>query len=128
MIANFAVTYRCTSRCRTCSIWKMDQPERGELSLEEVRDLFSSNRGFLRDVGSIQITGGEPFLRADLPELVSSIREQLSGCTFWIPTNGMTPRSIEKETRAMLEFLGGRGLGISVSIDGVGARARGLQP
>ena len=78
MIANFAVTYRCTSRCRTCSIWKMDQPERGELSLEEIRGLFSSNRGFLRDVRSIQITGGEPFLRADLPELVSSICEQLS--------------------------------------------------
>jgi MoaA/NifB/PqqE/SkfB family radical SAM enzyme len=127
MIANFAVTYRCTSRCKTCSIWKMDQPEQGELSLEEIRVLFSSNRGFLRDVGSIQITGGEPFLRADLPELVSSIREQLSECTFWIPTNGMTPNSIEKATRTTLESLDGHGLGVSVSIDGLGRTHDGVR-
>jgi len=96
MIANFAVTYRCSSRCRTCKIWQMPDAGRDELSLEEIRGIFEANRGFLRDVTSMQLTGGEPFLRA-----------------------GMSPRTIERATREMLEVLGGRGLGISVSIDGI---------
>ncbi len=120
MIANFAVTYRCTGRCRTCRIWEMDEPGRGEMSLEEIRDLFRSNEGFLRDVGTIQITGGEPFLREDLPQIVNSIHRRLPGCTFWIPTSGMDPRGIERATREMLEGLNGRGLGVSVSVDGLG--------
>jgi len=79
MIANFAVTYRCSSRCRTCKIWQMPDAGRDELSLDE----------------------------------------RLPRCTFWVPTNGMSPRTIERATREMLEVLGGRGLGISVSIDGI---------
>lgn len=98
----------------------MPDAGRDELSLEEIRALFESNPGFLRDVASIQITGGEPFLRPDLPEIVSAIRERLPRCTFWIPTNGMAPKTVEGMTRRMLDALGGRGLGISVSIDGIG--------
>jgi len=127
MIANFAVTYRCTSRCRTCRIWEMDEPERGELSLEEIQDLFRSNEGFLRDVRSIQITGGEPFLREDLLQIVSSIHGRLPGCTFWIPTNGMDPRGTERATREMLEGMNGKGLGVSVSIDGLGRTHDGIR-
>lgn len=119
MIANFAVTYRCSSRCRTCNIWQMPDAGRDELSLEEIRTLFESSRGFLRDIESIQLTGGEPFLRSDLPEIVSTIHESLPRCNFWIPTNAMAPKIIESATREMLEALGGRGLGISVSIDGI---------
>ena len=119
MIANFAVTYRCSSRCRTCNIWQMSDAGGGELTLAEIEDIFRSNADFLRDVESIQITGGEPFLRQDLPVIVSVIRRYLPRCTFWIPTNGMAPGTIEGATREMLTRLDGRGLGISVSIDGI---------
>jgi MoaA/NifB/PqqE/SkfB family radical SAM enzyme len=118
MIANFAVTYRCNGRCRTCNIWKMESPEQGEMSTRDVQGLFEDNRGFLRNVRSIQLTGGEPFLRGDLPELVSTIHNNLPGCTYWIPTNGVTPETVEK-TAEMLEILEGQSLGISVSIDGL---------
>ena len=116
-IANFAVTYRCNSRCKTCNIWRMESPERGEMSVYEVQGLFSSNRDFLRDVRSIQLTGGEPFLREDLPELVSTIHDQIPNCTYWIPTNGTIPKTAEN-TAKMLETLEGSSLGISVSVDG----------
>jgi MoaA/NifB/PqqE/SkfB family radical SAM enzyme len=118
MIANFAVTYRCNGRCRTCNIWKMERPEQGEMSTRDVQRLFEDNRGFLGDVRSIQLTGGEPFIREDLLELVSTIHNNLPGCTFWIPTNGMTPETVEN-TAEMLEVLEGRSLGVSVSIDGL---------
>jgi MoaA/NifB/PqqE/SkfB family radical SAM enzyme len=118
MIANFAVTYRCTSRCRTCNIWAIGEPVREELTLDEIRGFFEANSGFLGNVSSIQITGGEPFLREDLPELVSAIREHLPRCSFWIPTNGLDPPWIEEATATMLRELDGWGLGVSVSIDG----------
>lgn len=130
MIANFAVTYRCTGRCRTCRIWEMDEPEWNELSLEEIKDLFRSNEDFLGDVRSIQITGGEPFLREELPQLVSFIHGRLPLCTFWIPTNGIDPRRVERATGEMLESMNGENLGISVSIDGMGRthdRIRGIE-
>ena len=118
MIANLAVTYRCQSRCRTCNIWKSGETESDELTPEEYRNLFESNMDILGEVRWIQITGGEPFMRRDLPEIVSTIHASLPDCTFWIPTNGMDPRAIEGATTEMLGILGGQGIGVSVSIDG----------
>lgn len=97
------------------------------MSLKEIRDLFRSNEGFLRDVRSIQITGGEPFLREDLPQIVSSIHRRLPRCTFWIPTSGMDPRTVERTTLTMLESMKGKGLGVSVSVDGLGPTHDGIR-
>ena len=119
-ISNFAVTYRCNSRCLTCGIWKIEDPDKGEVTLDEVEGILIENRGFLRDVTSIQITGGEPYLRGDLPELVIAIRGRLPRATIWIPTNGLTPHRIEAATREMLQDTDGRWLGVSVSVDGIG--------
>ena len=116
-ISNFAVTYRCNGRCKTCNIWKMENPERGEMGIDDIQSLFESNKDFLGDVGSIQLTGGEPYMRGDLPEIVSTIHHHLPRCTFWIPTNGMLPETVEM-TAEILEALDGRSLGVSVSIDG----------
>jgi len=119
MIANLAITYRCQCRCRTCNIWKTEETEREELALEEYQTLFESKLDILGEVRSIQITGGEPFMRRDLPEIVSTIHASLPDCTFWIPTNGMNPRAVEEATKEMLEHLKGRGVGVSVSVDGM---------
>jgi MoaA/NifB/PqqE/SkfB family radical SAM enzyme len=119
MIANFAVTYKCTGRCKNCNIWKIEAPRARELTLEEIRAFFDSNRSFLRDIESMQITGGEPFMRADLADIVSAIRGSIPRCSFWIPTNGLAPSEIEGATREIMERLGGWGLSLSVSIDGL---------
>jgi MoaA/NifB/PqqE/SkfB family radical SAM enzyme len=119
MIANLAVTYRCQGRCRTCNIWKQGETEREELSIEEYRAIFESNLDTLREVRSIQITGGEPYMRRDLPEIVSTIHTSLPECSFWIPTNGMRPRDTEGTTEEMLDALKGKGIGVSVSVDGL---------
>jgi len=127
MIANFAVTYRCDSRCQTCNIWKIQNPAEGELSLDEIRELFTKNRAFLRDVKSVQITGGEPYLRRDLPEVIETIHQTLPRCGFWIPTNGMDPGRVEEETRRISDSLGGVGLGVSVSVDGLEETHNGIR-
>jgi len=119
-ISNFAVTYRCNGKCQTCGIWRTADPGKGEMTLDEIEGLLSENRGFLRDVTSIQVTGGEPYLREDLPELIHTIRGHIPRSTIWIPTNGLTPRRIEAATREMLHDADGIRLGVSVSLDGIG--------
>ena len=117
-ISNFAVTYRCNSRCSTCNIWSRDAGN--ELSLSEIRDFLSSNRKLLGSVTSVQLTGGEPFLRSDLCEIAKVFWGELPGCSIWVATNGLLPEVIEVETRRMLRCRKGP-LGVTVSLDGVGA-------
>ncbi len=116
-IANFAVTYRCDSRCTTCNIWK--SPPGDELTLDEIRGFFQENRALFREIGAIQLTGGEPFLRDDLPEIIETIDECIDGCTFWVPTNGLSPELIRVSTERSLAMLRTGRLGVSVSIDGL---------
>lgn len=54
---------------KTYNTWKVEKYY-SELNLEEIKAYSGEAEGFSKDVGSIQITGGEPFLRDDLPEIV----------------------------------------------------------
>lgn len=64
------ITHRCICRCRMCNIWQIpaDLPD---LPLSAWIELLSSPQ--LRDLREIDITGGEPFLRQDLADLLEWI-------------------------------------------------------
>lgn len=117
-ISNFAVTNRCNGRCNTCNIWKMDpQPDPG---LDKITRFIHDNRPTLRHLRFIQLTGGEPFLRDDLPAIVAAVQEALPKCMIWIPTNGLQPERTAEMTREMLLNVDDPHLGITVSVDGEG--------
>ena len=99
-IANFAITYRCNSRCQNCNIWHKE-PE-NELTLTEIIKFFTVNRDFLKKVASVQLTGGEPFLREDLPQIAATITKNIPGCMIWIPTNGLDPERIKDQVLKLL--------------------------
>ncbi len=103
--AVLAVTYRCNSRCRTCDIWKREPGP--ELTPEQFRRLPDGLR-------NINISGGEPFLRSDLPEVVAVLREKYPKAAIVISTNGLAPERIERSVRQMGK------VGVRVSIDAVG--------
>ena len=84
----------------------------------DIKKLFTENQAFLQDNKSIQITGGEPTLHPQLPEIIKIIHETLPDCTFWIPTNGQNPEEIRETTETILEKLNGKNLGVTISIDG----------
>lgn len=65
----FAVTARCPCSCYHCSAHR--RPTGGELSTSEVKDVVRQCVDMM--TGSIVLTGGEPMVRDDLPELVSHI-------------------------------------------------------
>jgi len=111
-----SVTYKCNSKCKTCNIW--DKKSVKELSSDEFRMVFNS-------IGStpywVTLSGGEPFLRGDLTEIVGAVCEELDPSIVNIPTNGLvknTPQIVEKiiKENPKTRFI------INLSLDGVGVK------
>jgi MoaA/NifB/PqqE/SkfB family radical SAM enzyme len=86
------VTYRCNLRCAICGIWKQTGPEgrAGELSFTDF-DRILADRLFKR-LEYVNINGGEPNLRADLPELVDLFIRRLPRLSMiTMNSNGLPP-------------------------------------
>ena len=106
--AFIAVTYSCNARCQMCNIWK--SPSTVMLQAKEYAKLPSSLK-------TINITGGEPFLRADLVDVVRTIDSILPRCRIVFSTNGMMTDTIVKKLKQIRTFHSR--IGVGVSIDGV---------
>ena len=100
----FAVTYKCNYKCLTCNIWKkyQDQPEilNRELKLDEIETLFHK----IGKVFWISITGGEPFLRDDLVNVIEIIKENSKCQILNLTTNGFNPKLITKAVQEIAEL------------------------
>jgi len=108
----FAVTYRCNSRCEICNIWK--KPIKQELTTAQIKKFFQTNTQF----NWIDITGGEIFLRMDLPEIMETIiQTQPELYLLHTPTNGFMTNRIYTVTKAVLASKP-KNYVISISLDG----------
>jgi len=101
----FSVTAACQSRCKTCNIghlW-LENPVRSEkdLTLAEIEKIFAS----MRPVYFFNISGGEPFLRKDLPAIVELACHYLKPRIIHTPTNALLPQRIAEDTRKILEVI-----------------------
>jgi len=96
------VTSRCNAKCNMCDVWQYPSRPEEEIGLdvyEKLPQMFFTN-----------ITGGEPFVRKDLPEIVALLRRKTKRIV--ISTNGFfTDRII-----ALCEKY--PDLGIRISIEG----------
>ena len=118
-----SVTNLCNSKCSTCFIWRfyLDRPhlKNSEFTSEEFRQAF-------RSLGEapfwITISGGEPFLRSDLPGICEAASKYCKPAVITIPTNGLLPDSIEDSSRAILQRIGDTELLVNLSLDGIETR------
>ena len=60
--ASIILTYRCPMRCTMCNIWKNPTDKAREIKPEELE--------CLPKLKFINLTGGEPFIREDLEDIV----------------------------------------------------------
>ncbi|MBR3171077.1 MAG: glycosyltransferase [Lachnospiraceae bacterium] len=97
------VTYRCNARCNMCNRYKKPSRVEEEISIETIKKLppmYFTN-----------ITGGEPFIRTDLKDIVRELRKKSDRIV--ISTNGFfTDRIID----LCKEF---PDIGIRISIEGL---------
>ncbi|HEB75038.1 MAG TPA: radical SAM protein [Nitrospirae bacterium] len=80
------LTYRCTSRCKTCNIWKRNADREAELGWEGWKSVLER----LRDYGirSVEIFGGDALLRKDV--IFNMIRFCSDhGIKTYFPTNSI---------------------------------------
>lgn len=114
------VTYFCNANCDMCALGELNQRE--HLADEELVALFSlpSISGSLR---AINVTGGEPTTRRDLPRLVARLVDVCPYLeSFSLNSNGMLPTSAD--TIAKVIDVGrarGKKVYIFISLDGIGA-------
>ncbi len=111
-----SVTFKCASRCLTCYVTSR---KARELSVDEYRRIF---RSLGRDPFWVTISGGEPFLRPDLAEIVDVICEESRPSIINIPTSGTTHKHIFDQLPRMLERTRGLQLTVNFSLDEVGER------
>lgn len=109
----FSITYKCQSKCLTCSIWEMRPVN--ELTLQEIQEFARKNNYFRW----IEITGGEPFLRSDIVDIVRAFRENCRDLyILTMPTNSLcNTETVLKRIEEMLS-LGIPKISITVSLDG----------
>lgn len=109
----YLVTYHCNSRCVMCDCWK--RKPQNELNAREAQNIFSS----FPHMDFVRLTGGEPFLRNDLPEIVHSIDKHLKPLFLHITTNGLLEERIVRFCR---EYAPDSPLCLLVSVDGMKKR------
>ncbi len=123
IILTYSVTAACQSKCKTCNIgikW-LEDPSRShtDLKLEEVERIFAN----IGPVYLFNISGGEPFLRKDIAEIVRLACRHLRPRIIHIPPNALMPRKIRERAKQCLEIIqthdSGIQFSIKPSIDGV---------
>ncbi len=123
----FDVTFRCNSRCRTCFNWKnTDSVKKDELTLAEIEKISKSMPKFLWFLAS----GGEPFLREDLPEICEIFYRNNRVKHFSIPTNSLLPSVVKNNLEKILQKCPEASVNLVLSLDGIGGKhdeARGVK-
>ena len=105
--AIIAVTLNCNARCTMCNIWQ--NKIKNEIKPEFYKKLPPSLK-------EINITGGEPFLRSDIDEIIKTIKETCPKARLLINSNGYLTSQIKKIVPKILQY--DPNIAIRISLDG----------
>ena len=113
------LTYDCNSFCRTCFNWEqLRKNKEHELSLEELQKTFAS----MGEMLFVVMSGGEPFLRRDLPEVCETLSKKNGVKQITIPTGAIASELIAKSTEATLQKCPDTQIVVNLSIDHIGEK------
>ena len=101
--ASIILTYRCPMRCQMCNIWQNPTNPKEELKASDLRSLPK--------LKFINLTGGEPFVREDIEEIVEECYRHTDRIV--ISTSGY----FEDRVIALAEKF--PNIGIRISIEGL---------
>jgi sulfatase maturation enzyme AslB (radical SAM superfamily) len=115
-----SLTNECDCKCQNCHVWETYRVEpelkKGELSTAQIDELFQKNGAHFFWVA---LTGGEPFLRKDIVEIVRSCVNHCPNLLlFSVVTTGVATEEILARVAAILELAPRLKFYVTVSIDG----------
>ena len=113
------LTYDCNSFCRTCFNWEqLRKNKEHELSLEELQKTFAT----MGDLLFVVMSGGEPFLRRDLPDICETLSTKNHVKQITIPTGAIVSDLIAKSVESTLQRCPGTQIVVNLSIDHIGEK------
>ena len=108
------VTSRCNSLCRTCFYFdKLNSTD--DLTTPQIERISATAPPFRK----LWLSGGEPFLREDLAEIVAMFVRRNGVRNVNLPTNGLLPDKIFRITDRMLELCPEVAIDLNFSLDGL---------
>src|SRR5262249_28033520 len=108
------VTSRCNSLCRTCFYFdKLNS--RDDLTYAEIERISQTAPPFRK----LWISGGEPFLREELAEVVGMFARRNGVRNGNLPTNGLLPEKLFPAVDRMLELCPDTAIDLNFSLDGL---------
>lgn len=116
----YNVSWRCNAKCVMCNNWL--RPYDQDLTLDELKQGLQSR--LFKKVANLGISGGEPFLRQDLPEIVQLFHENMPRLhKMTINTNGFATKRILALAERIVKYCAENDIlmGIRISLDGIGA-------
>ena len=118
------ITQGCIARCIMCNIWKTPN---NILDLPALKWLKMLSSNFFTDLRELDITGGEPYLKHDLTELLLGICKLKDTYlkrlrSVAITTNGLLTDDVLKATEKVLPEFQSAGLDLVIvcAMDGIG--------
>src|SRR4051794_3822457 len=110
------VTSRCNSLCRTCFYFdKLNSLD--DLTVPEIERISETAGPFRK----LWLSGGEPFLRPELAEIVGMFAGRNGVGNVNLPTNGLLPDKLFPIMDRMLELCPSTSIDLNFSIDGLQA-------
>ena len=111
----FFVTSVCNAKCRTCFYWE-ELNQRGDLAWDEIQRLSATMPRFT----DLWLSGGEPMLRRQLPEIIGLFCAHNGVRWINLPTNGLLPERTAEWTERVLAENPDLHLDLNVALDGLG--------
>lgn len=110
------VTTRCDERCIHCFYWDELNPKPNvDFTLAE----FERTLGTMGEIFNLFIGGGEPFLRADLAEIVLAAHRMNDVANVYVPTNGQHTERVVSTLSRVLPRAAGLRFHLNLSVDHV---------
>lgn len=109
------VTNKCNLRCGHCFYWQSLNQQSNELRLNEIDRLANS----LQHSVTLSLTGGEPFLRGDLRQLIDTFVKTRKVKEIGIASNGFMTDEIVSFCDHFCQENGDIPLSIQISLDGM---------
>jgi MoaA/NifB/PqqE/SkfB family radical SAM enzyme len=108
------VTSQCNAKCKHCWYWRKAQSKE-QLTLAEIEKISKNFERLL----FLNLAGGEPFLRDDLPEIARLFSKNCRVKNIATSTNGLSTNKIIRDTKEMVESCQETFFSVNVSIDGI---------
>jgi radical SAM protein with 4Fe4S-binding SPASM domain len=108
------VTSRCNSKCKTCFYWE-ELNRDDDLTFSELEEFSRTMPRF----NEMWISGGEPTLRQDLPDVLSRFYQENGVRSINLPVNGLLPSKLIEQVESIHRLCPELRMNVNVALDGL---------